>query len=390
VEPTGLYGDKIDLKFEITDTGIGIEKGKLKAIFEKFTQADASTTRKFGGTGLGLPISQHLVNLMGGKISAESTPGTGTTFTFTLPLKIVQEAAAPYDPKIEQDHSVLVITGHQLGGEVLAEQVRNLGYDCNVAMGYDDALPLMSGSPQPGQKPLSFILVDQDVLQSDVPRIKKFMDERESEPGVRLIMLTALSSTIREQDLVLQGFSGTLPKPVRPHQLQAVLEGRTTNSPQPDTEPPTTKMIDSPLDHARKTQDDQPNESSTGPLILVAEDNPFNQRVAIGMLNLLGCRVDVAKNGAEAVAMVQKTEYDLVFMDCQMPEMDGYEATRVIRGLENRQHATVTIVAMTANALSGDKRACFEAGMDDFLSKPINKAMLSEMLSKWEQLKIPV
>ncbi len=390
VEPTGENGDEIDLKFEITDTGIGIEKEKLEAIFEKFTQADASTTRRFGGTGLGLPISQHLVNLMGGKISADSTPGTGTTFAFTLPLKSVRKDADLFNPPAEHDQRVLVVTSHKLSGEVLAEQVRLLGFDCSVALGCDDALKILHGSPQSSQKPCPFILVDQNVLPDDVSCIKEFLGEKSSEASVRLIMLTALSSAIREKELLLQGFSGTLPKPVRPHQLKAVLEGHTTISPVQDNDQPTAKLDGLTNDEVAETQDNLSNAPANGPLILIAEDNPFNQRVAEGMFKLLGCRVEVASNGAEAVAMVQKTRYDMIFMDCQMPEMDGYDATRVIRGLEDRKCATIPIVAMTANALSGDKRACFEAGMDDFLSKPINKATLSEMLSKWEQLKIPV
>ncbi len=380
VEPTGQQGKKINLKFEISDTGIGIEKEKLNAIFEKFTQADATTTRKFGGTGLGLPISQHLVNLMGGKISADSVPGSGTTFSFTLQVEIVQEAEEALNLSEKDAQCVLVVTGHKLGGEVLAEQVRTLGHDCSVALGYDDAIKLMPGPPQSNHKKWSVILVDQDVIQSEVPRLKNYLKENNN---IRLIMLTALSSNLRQKNLKLNGFSGSLSKPVRPDQLKAVLNG--TVSTVPDSKANTFAQAPDPT--TAKVSAKVSEETSDGPHILVAEDNPFNQRVAMGMFKLLGCQVDVANNGREAVEMVQKTDYSLVFMDCQMPEMDGYEATRVIRKLDDPQKASVTIIAMTANALSGDKRACFEVGMDDFLSKPINKAMLSEMLSKWEQVK---
>ncbi len=378
VEPTGKIGEKINLRFEIKDTGIGIRKEKLDSIFEKFTQADASTTRKYGGTGLGLPISQHLVKLMGGAISAESLPGEGATFAFTLPLNPVEAENIKLDTITEHDQQVLVVTQHTLGGEVLAEQVRSLGYECSVAIGYEDAVALLPGPP--GKCGWSFVLVDQDVVEAEIPRIKKKMKALGQECKTRLIILTALSSTIREKDLISQGFNGTLPKPVRPHQLKAVLLGETTVSTdvpkQPVPEPDSLPAIENETNGS----------PADGPFILLAEDNPFNQRVAVGMLKLLNCRVEVANNGAEAVAMVRKTQYDIVFMDCQMPEMDGYEATRSIRQLEDEERAATTIVAMTANALSGDKLACFDSGMNDFLSKPISKAMLSEMLAKWELL----
>jgi PAS domain S-box-containing protein len=378
VEPTGGHGEIINLQFQVRDTGIGIKEEKLTAIFEKFTQADASTTRRYGGTGLGLPISQHLVTLMGGKIIADSTPGEGATFKFTLPLKMVESIPEEIEALTEHDERILVITKHILGGEVLAEQVRTLGYECSVAMGCDDALDLL---PSPhGKSQWAYILVDQDVVQEEIPKIRQHLDSLGEEFGTRLILLTALSSAIREKDLVLRGISGTLPKPVRPHQLKAVLEGRTKISlaPEQTLKPKPTVC---PVEFAEETET-----ANDGLYILVAEDNPFNQRVAVGMLKLLNCRVEVANNGAEAVDMVRNTQYDIVFMDCQMPEMDGYEATRTIRDLDDAQRAATTIVAMTANALSGDRRACFDSGMNDFLSKPINKSMLSGMLSKWELL----
>ncbi len=380
VEPTGSQGDKVNLRFEIKDTGIGIKQEKLASIFEKFTQADASTTRRFGGTGLGLPISQHLVTLMGGKIVAHSAPGEGATFAFTLPLQPVDAGPETIEALNEHEESIMVITKHILGGEVLAEQVRTLGYECSVAIGCDEALSLLPAPP--GKQEWSYVLVDQDVVKTDISQIKNQLEKLGQDFGTKLILLTALSSTLRENDLELRGFSGTLPKPVRPHQLKAVLEGKTTILSAPEAAP-AAKETACPV-----SLDDEFEVTDDGPYILLAEDNPFNQRVAVGMLKLLNCRVEVANNGAEALKMVRETQYDIVFMDCQMPEMDGYEATRSIRDLKDPERAATTIVAMTANALSGDKRACFDSGMDDFLSKPINKAMLSGMLSKWELMKI--
>ncbi len=383
VEPVGEVDGRIQLKFAVQDTGIGIPTEKLGAIFEKFTQADASTTRKYGGTGLGLPISRHLVQLMGGCIDAESTMGEGTTFHFTLPLDVVEGAPDPAESMTEREGTVLVVTGHQLSGETLAEQVRNLGFECTVAIGCDDALSLLPGPPFARGKTWSTILIDQDLVEEDLPLIRKGITGQGLDGNTRLIMLTALSSTIREQELQHHGFSGTLSKPVRPAQLKMVLEGN--DEPEADLPKPAPKASE----QADPVTEDPPQDGK-GPNILLAEDNPFNQRVAVGMLQMLGCRVDLANNGAEAVAAVNENDYDLVFMDCQMPEMDGYEATRHIRALDDADKARTIIVAMTANALSGDRRACFDAGMDDFLSKPINKAMLDQVLAKWELHRVTV
>ena len=386
VEPIGEDAGRIHLKFAVQDTGIGIPADKLDAIFEKFTQADTSTTRKYGGTGLGLPISQHLVRLMGGQVAAESTMGEGTTFHFTLPLEVVSGAPDTADAMQEHSETVLVITAHQLGGEVLAEQARHLGYRCAVALGCDEALGMLPGPPDAGGQAWSFILIDQDVVEGEVPRIRRAILDGGPEKSSQLIMLTALSSNIRSQELQHHGFNGVLPKPVRPAQLKAVLAEKANLGDPADQQgqPASPSQASHPLGATGDPSAVTP--SDEGPLILLAEDNPFNQRVAVGMLKMLGCRVDVANNGAEAVTALGENDYDLIFMDCQMPELDGYEATRHIRALPEEDKAATTIVAMTANALSGDRHACFDAGMDDFLSKPINKAMLSEMLSKWELL----
>lgn len=392
VEPTGITDGKVKLKFAVEDTGIGIPYDKLEHIFDKFTQADASTTRQYGGTGLGLPISNHLVQMMGGRIKARSIVGEGTTFTFTLPLAVATNqpttatdtAAATATATVEHDAPVLVITAHKLGGEVLAEQVRHLGYPCTVALGWEDARAMLPGPPFADGRGWATILLDQNLSEGDVPCIKQALAELESGPQTRMIMLTALSSTIREQELSEQGFKGTLSKPVRPGQLKAALEGKvivedkpkqlsqaTSGQPE-DTAPKANKIVK----HVA---------AEAGPYVLLAEDNPFNQQVAKGLLANLGCRVDIVNNGAEAVTAANETQYDLIFMDCQMPEMDGYEATRNIRALINVERASTVIIAMTANALSGDRRACFDVGMDDFLSKPVNRAMLTEVLAKWNR-----
>jgi PAS domain S-box-containing protein len=385
VEPVGGQDGRLNLQFQVTDTGIGIPQEKLEKIFEKFTQADTSTTRKFGGTGLGLSISQQLIRIMGGEIKATSSEENGSTFTFTLPVEAVEGSLQAPDHVTEPDSGVMVVSRHELGCEVLAEQVRHLGFDCTTALGCQQGLKRLEEKIEQGGKPWSYILVDQDVLPEGTPLIREFLEQIPEASRPRLVLMTSLSSILRETDLADRGFCGTLTKPVRPGRLAQVLHGAegiddtTVAAPAPEEDGHLCTWAPDPINE--KTEDTKDSK----PLILLAEDNPFNQKVATGMLKLLGCEVDVANNGAEAVDMVPRRDYDLVFMDCQMPEVDGYEATRQIRNLP-APHGEITIIAMTANALSGDRNACFESGMNDFLSKPITKAMLSEMLAKWELL----
>ena len=388
VEPVGRRDDRLELQFQVADTGIGIPEAKLEKIFEKFTQADASTTRRFGGTGLGLSISQQLVKLMGGVIKADSIEGRGSTFTFTLPVVVVEESLQAPGHMGWTGPGVLVISRHELGCEVLAEQVRHLGCPCQTVLGWEKGKELLEAVAGGGRDSWSHLLVDQDVLPAETAEIRQVLEALPTATRPQLVLMTSLSSILREADLNARGVTCTLTKPVRPVRLAQVLRGEAGADPTLVVPIPAEVQAQATcrLDLELESDDDA---SLHRPVILLAEDNPFNQKVAVGMLNLLGCRVEVAGNGVEALAKVQDQAFDLIFMDCQMPEMDGYEATRRIRSLSGPRSAT-TIVAMTANALSGDRVACFDAGMNDFLSKPITKAMLGEMLARWELLRTPV
>ncbi len=372
IEPVGEHDGQLDLCFRVTDTGIGVEQANLDRIFEKFTQAEAGTTRRFGGTGLGLSISQHLVNLMQGEITATSKVGQGTTFSFTIPL---QPSVCDLQPTAVTDESgqrVLVATDHELSGEVLAEQVRTLGHSCQVAIGCKAATTAIDDTGT--QAPWTLILVDQSFVERDLPQLKERLDTAASDQRPQVVMLANISSLHKEDQLTQLGLDGALNKPVRLSQLDDILNGRT------DTRAAARSAGSAP--EAAKSINLETNPDQ-GPRILLAEDNPFNQKVAVAMLRMLGCRVDVAATGVEAVDMARHHEHDLVLMDCQMPVMDGYEATRRIRQLP-APACEINIVAMTANALSGDRRACFAAGMNDFLSKPITRDMLHDMLEKWD------
>ncbi len=369
IEPVGEQDGKLDLCFRIADTGIGIEKKSLDHIFEKFTQAEAGTTRRFGGTGLGLSISQHLVKLMEGEITATSDVGHGTTFSFTIPLQPAVCDLQPAPTPAATAHRVLVATDHELSGEVLSEQVRTLGHSCRVAVGCKAATEAIDNAP--ADEAWTLVLIDQSFVDRDLPQLKSRLDNVSPAERPQVVMLYNISSLHKEEHLANLGLDGGLSKPVRLNHLSDLLAGRSISVPAamaPSLPAPSEVNLDADPDQ--------------GPRILLAEDNPFNQKVAVAMLRMLGCRVDVAATGVEAVDMARRNEHDLVLMDCQMPVMDGYEATRRIRALP-APACNISIVAMTANALSGDRKACFAAGMNDFLSKPITRDMLHGMLDKW-------
>ncbi|MBM4129675.1 response regulator [bacterium] len=382
VEPVGAGDGCVDLRFAVSDTGIGISASALEHIFEKFTQAEAGTTRRYGGTGLGLAISQHLVGLMGGVISAASEPGQGATFSFTLRLPVMAADVEPVAAGTAPGAHVLIVTPHALTGEVLLEKVRLLGHDGRVIPGGPEALDQAGGWASAADRPFTHILFDQapaggkaaDAIGFPLPDLRPYLARLAPRHDPRLVLLARLTDCARENDLRDRGFAHVLAKPVHTARLCELLAGHAGTAP-----------ADAGGAAAASTAEPGPvaAEDVVGPRVLLAEDNPFNQKVATAMLRLLGCSVEVAATGVEAVALARTGAFDLVLMDCQMPVMDGYEATRRIRALPAPADA-VTVIAMTANALSGDRKACFASGMDDFLSKPINRAMLADMMRKWE------
>jgi PAS domain S-box-containing protein len=369
------------LRFMVQDTGIGITPEALRKIFEKFTQADTSTTRRFGGTGLGLSISRQLVELMGGEIRAESTQDQGSTFSFTVPLI----PAEPSDtPSLTGEGRILVISDFRLGGSVLGEQIQRLGCECSVVEDIHQARSMLEIQPGRPMAPWSAIMLDENMEPLFHEQIGELWQNIPADLRPKMILVSNVSKVRREIDLEQRGFTGVLPKPVLHSQLVRVLQRGFVESREPAiarngqiADPTGEQMGEQMGDDAGRTEE-------RIPLILLAEDNLFNQKVAVGILEILGCRVDVAGNGAIALEMVQQKSYDIVFMDCQMPEMDGYEATRQIRQLDE-PYCRTPIVAMTANTMASDKKACYAAGMDDFVSKPINRAIITQVLAKWEE-----
>jgi CheY-like chemotaxis protein/HPt (histidine-containing phosphotransfer) domain-containing protein len=361
-----------ELRFEVSDTGIGIPAAKLEQIFEKFTQADASTTRRFGGTGLGLAICRQLVRLMGGTMGVTSAPGRGSCFWFTLALPVAGPALAPMPPVLSKDMTVLVVDDSALAREVLGEQVSRLGATPVLAADLPSALSAIRNLP-------SHIAVDAILLDAGMQRdggldLAGALRGEAAAADTPIIHLTTLGTPRRE------GESLSLKKPVRLEDLTSALlvMSRGGNTPPFGIALNDVGRIEE--DALATPPDNAPSRKSVR--VLVVEDNPINQKVAARMLGNIGCRVDLAADGREAVDLLSRLPYDVVFMDCMMPEMDGYDATAAIRRIPGPRSRT-PIVAMTANAMQGDRERCLAAGMDDYISKPVRPERLRAAVEKW-------
>jgi PAS domain S-box-containing protein len=381
VERVKLQDGKADVRFTVEDTGIGIPEDKLRSVFERFTQADASTTRKYGGTGLGLSICRRLVHLMGGNIQVRSKVTEGSAFTFTLPLAVDDTVQSPpiREAAIE-NLRVLYVDDNSINRFILHEQMdrwklRNACF-CSGA----EALAAMRSACNAGD-PFRIVIADHEMPDMDGLELAKKI---KANPDLRETLLVMLSSRGRRGDARQAkeaGFAAYLSKPTKPPDLFDVLKTVWSNSKQLlDGFPLVTRYT---LAEAVGASQEKRTvaKDAVKPRVLVVDDNPVNQRVASSLLQRLGCRVDVAANGQEAVDMLDTIPYDIIFMDCQMPVMDGFEATKEIRRREAGElHST--IVAMTANAMKRDRELCLEAGMDDYIAKPISKAGLAELLKK--------
>ena len=342
------------LRVEVADTGVGIAPAAQARLFEAFTQADASTTRRFGGTGLGLAISRGLVELLGGRLGVESAVGAGATFWFTLPCDRAGGAAVPVMVTPPHDTRVLVVDDSPASRSMLAQVLGDAGLSVEVAASADEAAELLATGPAP-----HVMLLDES-LGVDVLRVVDALGAG-SAPPVGLLLLSPR--------LAGSADAGPAPtrllKPVRRVELMDALD----RVRRPPVEAPAT-----PLEPARVG-------SAAVASVLVAEDNPVNQHVARLMLEHCGCRVTVVENGLQAVEAVAAGAFDLVLMDCQMPVLDGLEATRRIRHLRVPAHR-VPIVALTANALAGDRERCLAAGMDDYLAKPVRREDVRQVLAR--------
>ncbi len=359
-----------EIRVEVRDTGIGIPPGVQSQLFQAFVQADGSTTRRFGGTGLGLAISRRLIELMHGQIGVVSEPGKGSTFWFTLRLPLGQPG--PQTALIHAERlagkRVLIVDDNATNRTILHHQI--LGWKMrNGGLAGDgpEALRLLREGIRRGD-PYDLALLDMDLPGMNGLQLAQAIREDAALDGTRMLVLTSLCDRTKHEDLARAGVVACLVKPVRQaHLLGSLLKAFSATPPAPANSrtaappPPTTFP---PL---------------RSPRILLAEDNLVNQKVALRQLKLLGCEADLVANGQDVLKALGSKPYDLVIMDCHMPELDGFETTRQIRaGVGNRPE--VRIIAMTANAMNGDRERCLAAGMDDYVAKPTRLADLEAAL----------
>jgi len=366
-------GNKNTLHFRISDTGIGIPEDKLDKIFDPFSQADGSTTRRFGGTGLGLSISKHLVKLMNGDLWVKSSIGNGSVFHFTARFKtggnIVEIVPAPAEDL--KGKAVLIVDDNKTNLKILSDMFRYWDMIPVKAESGNEAIKLIEESKD-GISRFSVIIVDSQMPNMDGFSLIEHMEQKFNLDKSLIMMLT---SADRQRDIKKcreLNISAYLIKPASMEEMYSAVTMAIGSVKGKKTGEKNTLLTKHSLKHNRK--DIQ---------ILLAEDNKVNQKVAINFLEKLGFKADLAQNGKEAVAAFKSGNYDLIFMDVQMPEMDGYTATSEIRRIEREEgiEKGIHIIAMTAHAMKGAKDFCLKAGMDDYISKPISMLKLSELIS---------
>ncbi len=347
------------LHVSVEDTGVGIPRDKQASVFEAFRQADGSTTRKFGGTGLGLTISTMLVQMMGGRLWLESEPGIGTTFHFTIACDIA--AVAESEPKpLPADARVLIVDDNEVNRRVLLEQVSRWQLRGTAVASGAEAIKALLAAAAAGT-PFQLLLLDANMPEMDGFTVAEAISRRAELTGVTVMMLTSSGQYGDQSRCRELGVAAYLTKPIRALELRDAIGRALGLKTQSALARPAERIAQTALKRAR---------------VLVVEDNVVNQRVAMGLLERRGHEVTLAQDGREAVAITARQPFDVVLMDLQMPVMGGLEATAAIRAREAETGGHQRIVAMTAHAMNGDRERCLAAGMDGYLSKPVEPQML--------------
>ena len=368
-------GRSVTVRFLITDDGIGIPEDKQRLLFQSFSQVDASTTRRYGGTGLGLVISKRIAEMMNGQIGVDSREGTGSTFWFTAVLEKQTEGAKkePVLPVDIQGQRILIVDDSRTNRQILREQLKNWSCFVEEAENGQDALSqLLLAAEQKASFRLAIIDMMMPGMDGKTLGRKIKADSRIT--GTAMVMLTSAGRRGDAEQLQDIGFSAYLTKPVKRVQLHDCLS-TVLGTPLTIVKKPAKPIV------TRHTLSEEKKHSIR---ILLAEDNPVNQKVAQKMLEKFGYYSNTVSNGFEAVKALSMIAYDLVLMDVVMPEMDGFDATAQIRNPASKvMNHRVPVIAMTAHAMKGDREKCLEAGMDDYISKPVKPQELLEVVEKW-------
>lgn len=377
-------GHKIEkVRFEVKDTGIGIAKDMIGELFQSFTQADGSTTRKYGGTGLGLAISKSLCELMGGEIGVESEVGKGSLFWFELPFYVGSKAGTTlkeYEAQIGglKDKKAIVIDDSKTAREIVKKYLSGWGLKAECAKSADEGMQKLMGAANDND-PFELAIVDLAMPQTDGFELAKKIFAEPKISNVKCILFTAFDQKGVGDDALEIGYSAYLTKPLKQGALlKAVIDALQNKKQTRVEEPKRDKRSVEPT----KTEQAPRQKNGENARILLVEDNLINQKVAFLMLTKMGCEVVIAHNGEDAIKTLDKEEFDVILMDCQMPVMDGFEATTRIRARKDDKKS-IPIIAITANAIEGDRERCIAVGMDDYISKPINQKEAIEKIAFW-------
>ncbi|MBI5954730.1 MAG: response regulator [Chloroflexi bacterium] len=372
-EPFHETETSVKVRFSVSDTGIGIPLEKQAAVFERFTQADGSTTRHYGGTGLGLTISKQLVEMMEGTIGVESQPGVGSTFWFIIPHEKrpptdVEQIPAWVQPANIYGVHILGVDDNATNRMILSKMLTGFGCRTQTVDSGQRALDVLRAAKQQNN-PFQVVLLDMQMPGMDGEKTAQLIKADPLLKDVKIVILTSMGQRGDAARMEAIGCSGYLLKPVK---LQTLLETLSTViAERPEPQQP--KLI---------TRHSVSEKIRQGLRVLLVEDHPVNQKLSVILLQKAGYSVDMAENGLQALERAKKEKYGLILMDVQMPEMDGYDATRAIRQWEGNDRHT-PIIAMTASAMKGDRELCLEAGMDDYVSKPLKPEELFETIGKW-------
>jgi len=379
IETVEESDNEVALRFAIRDTGVGITPEVKQRLFQPFSQADSSTTRKYGGTGLGLAISRRLVEMMGGVIGVESSPGRGSTFWFTALLKkqSIGGTALVRRADVFDGRRALVVDDNRTNRKVLHHNLQSWGLENECVSGGAEALLLLRQAASDA-RPFALVITDLRMPEMDGLMLARAIKGDGTIPRPKVILATSSGQGLRDAEIRASGVDRWLLKPIKQSQLYAVLIEVLSGT-----------GVSVSAENAGPYRASQTQVVRKSLRVLVAEDNAVNQKVALHQLRRLGYSADVVANGLEVLATLERIPYDVVLMDCQMPELDGYATTRKIRQREAEKRLTrVHVVAMTANAMEGDREKCLAAGMDDFITKPVRIEELGATLEREEIIRL--